>query len=218
MELEDYMKNIKSEKEKPNWAKFYYELDTFNIDSEKLKLLDSLRKYLKSYSYCADLDFYRGQTETFAQIQTTTGGRMIVQIDLMEYSYYDDGEYMSSHRITEEEYYKRLHTYKRIGSQKINWVFINMPFTSNRSVTLYYSLDDHFFIDKKNVEYLNDAIIEDFGASLGNIALNSSDNSIKQEKKINSQLETRHKLNLIDNYSFQNDELYLNKKLVKKIY
>ena len=28
--------------------------------------------------------------------------------------------------------------------------------------------------------------------------------------KINSQLETRHKLNLIDNYSFQNDELYLN--------
>lgn len=218
MELEDYMKNIKSEREKPNWAKFYYELDTFNIDSEKLKLLDSLKKYLKNYTYCADLDFYTNQTKTFAQIQTTTGGRMIIEIDLMENSYYDDGEYMSSHEITEEEYYKRLHTYKRIGSQKIKWIFIGMPFTSNMSVSLYYSLDDHFFINKENVEYLNKAIIEDFATSLGNIALTCKDNSIEHEKRINSQLETRHNLNLIDNYSFQNDGLYLNKKLVKKIY
>lgn len=218
MNLEDYMNKEIEKKKIPHWAHFYYNLDTFDIDSKKRELLDSFKKYINSFSYCADLDYYLSNIKTFAQIKATNGDSMVIKIDLMDKSYYDDGEYMSSHSITEEEYLKRLNTYKRIGSQKIYWVYVIMPFTSNRSVSLYYTFDGKFFIDNENLKDLNNANTEDFATDLARIALQIQNDDFNQEKWINNTLKQNHSFNKIDNYSFHDSGLYLNKQLVKKIH
>ena len=183
MNLDDYVKKIETEQKNavPNWAAFFYDIDSYNLSNEKRDLIKSYRKYINSYEKGEPGIFYVGPgrpknkeyINVIQQIKSSDNQTMCVLIQIQ----YNDG--WGYHLV--EDYQQRITKYKKMGSQyfyelEIHDLFkyipistrdkyrINNPcFYDSDFEKIIYSKDGKVFISEPFYKMLSDITTDTVG-------------------------------------------------------
>ena len=152
MKIEEFMDDFEEHNTKipvSNTYAFYYDIKSYNIDEEKIELLESISKYIKFYDFNAEVNYFLGNDYTLIQSVNKEGIRFVVKFNLISDYILSSNEFIPKETtpISEEEFEERLGKYKSVGSQNIRML--------NTAVgTLYFSEDNHVFVTKVLVERL----------------------------------------------------------------
>ena len=66
-----------------NTYAFYYDIRSYNIDEEKIELLESISKYIKFYDFNAEVNYFLGNDYTLIQSVNKEGIRFVVKFNLI---------------------------------------------------------------------------------------------------------------------------------------
>lgn len=214
MKIEEFMDDYKEHNTKipvSNTYAFYYDIKSYNIDEEKIELLESISKYIKFYDFNAEVNYFLGNDYTLIQSVNKEGIRFIVKFNLISDYILSSNEFIPKETtpISEEEFEERLGKYKSVGSQNIRML--------NTSVgTLYFSEDNHVFATKDLVERVMDMDIMDLGKRLAkttyDLKLHDKVYKYNHEHTINKLLELKYKKGLLEKYKYKNNRIILKKK------
>ena len=214
MKIEEFMEDYEEHNTKipvSNTYDFYYDIESYNIDEEKIELLESISKYIKFYDFNAEVNYFLGNDYTLIQSVNKEGIRFVVKFNLISDYILSSNEFIPKETtpISEEEFEERLGKYKSVGSQNIRML--------NTAVgTLYFSEDNHVFVTKALVERVMDMDIMDLGKRLAkttyDLKLHDKVYKYNHEHTINKLLELKYKKGLLEKYKYKNNKIILKKK------
>lgn len=171
MSLDDYIKKQTGEDLSipPEWATYYYNIDDFNIQKDKVALIKEYREHLDKYSYCVGGNRVNCFDESCPiQIVESKGGRMLVDINTRKTVYDERNESSYTEKISQEEYEKRAGKFRLVGEQffhKFDFGYYYYEFTSvDMGIQkIYYSKDGYVYITKELANKLKKVDIDDLG-------------------------------------------------------
>ena len=214
MKIEEFMKDYHEYKNRipvSNDYTFYYDINSYNIDEEKLELLESISKYIKYYDYNAEVNYFLEDDYTLIQSTTKDGIRIVIKFNLISDYIVNSNEFLPKETtpIPEHEFEERLGKYKSYGSQNIRQLNTNIG-------TLYFSEDNHVFASKDLIERVMDLDIMDLGKRLAkttvDLKLHEKIYKYNHEHSINKLLELKYKKGLLEKYKYKNNKIILKKK------
>ena len=168
MNLDDYVKKVEEAKkyERPRWALYYKDIDSYNLPKEKVDLIKEYYKYIISIPFdniVDDSSLNNGKKRNYfilQQTETQTGNRMVVLIDMVDIDI--DGRIT----IKPEEKTRRMNYFKKVGNQQFGYTSLLSDYDISdiikRKTTyfngyhfcgyIFYSLDNYVFISDELAE------------------------------------------------------------------